>query len=151
MAGQFWALIQHHIDSQRYRPSERQIAKALGVSPQATSKWKALVGLPAKDTLVAVSRLTGVPYRDVLEAALVDIGYATVEESERDVNASPMTQAAWDEAAKQLMSDPVRPLSEREVVATIGPRPVSQAGELPGVTPSVTAGRGGRSRRRLTG
>lgn len=145
MAGELWAVIQRYIDNQRYRPSERQIANELGVSPQAMTKWKRPVGLPARDSLVAIARLTGVPYRQVLDAVLVDIDYLP-KESDGDGNAPPtnrpaLTAAEWDETYEDLHR---QGLSDRMIRSQLPPRPTGAAGagEVPGVTPGVDAGHG---------
>lgn len=73
--GQLYELIQAHIDAQPYGVSERQIAQRLKVSPTTLKNWRTPVRLIDKDHLVAISRLTGVPYQRVLDALLEDIGY----------------------------------------------------------------------------
>lgn len=73
--GRLYALIQAHIDAQPYAVSDRQIAKALGVSPTTLKNWRTPTKLIAKKHLEAISRVTGVPYRVVLEALLEDINY----------------------------------------------------------------------------
>lgn len=73
--GRLYELIQAHIDAQPYPVSERQIAKKLGVSPTTLKNWRTPVKLVDKDHLLAISRVTGVPYHRVLDALLEDIGY----------------------------------------------------------------------------
>lgn len=73
--GRLYELIQAHVDAQPYGVSERQLAKKLGVSPTTLKNWRAPVRLIAKDHLIAISRVTGVPYQRVLDALLEDIGY----------------------------------------------------------------------------
>lgn len=76
--GKLWDIVQTHIDSSPYPPSERQVAKALGISPGGLSKWKSPKSLPDLDnlvSLVSLSRVAGVPYSEVLAAALEDVGY----------------------------------------------------------------------------
>lgn len=131
-----WALIQAYIDNERYRPSERQVAAELGVTGQTLGKWKRLAGLPARDRLVAISELTGVPYEDVLHAALIDIGYIDHEESDRG-DATPMNQArddtgltaeTWDRRAAPLRA---AGFTDRAIVDTLGGRPSEgRAGEV---------------------
>lgn len=76
--GQLWDIVQAHIDSAPYPPSERQVAAKLGVSPTALSKWRAPKRLPDVENLRSLARLAGVPYSTVLEAALADTGYREV-------------------------------------------------------------------------
>lgn len=73
--GKFYDLIQAHIDSQRYPVTERQVARALGVSQTTLSNWRKPKKLIDKDHLIAVSELTGVRYGRVLDALLEDIDY----------------------------------------------------------------------------
>lgn len=73
--GRLYDLIQQHIDAQPYAVSGRQVARRLGVSRQTLSNWKEPKELIDKEHLLAISRLTGVPYLRVLDALLDDIGY----------------------------------------------------------------------------
>jgi len=75
--GQLYNMIQNHMDAQPYGVSQRQVAKALGVSPTTLKNWQAPKDLIDKEHLRAISRLTGVPYLRVLDALLHDIGYLT--------------------------------------------------------------------------
>jgi transcriptional regulator with XRE-family HTH domain len=76
--GQLWDIVQAHIDSSPYRPSERRVAARIGISPTALSNWRSPKRLPDVENLRALARLTGVPYSEVLEAALTDTGYKEV-------------------------------------------------------------------------
>lgn len=82
--GRMYELIQAHIDAQDFPVSERQVAKHLGVSPTTLKNWRTPARLIAKKHLVAVSRMTGVPYLRVLDALLEDIGYDTERGHESD-------------------------------------------------------------------
>lgn len=73
--GRLYDLIQAHIDSQPYEVSERQVARAIGVTQTTLSNWRTPKRLIAKEHLQAISRVTGVPYIRVLDALLEDIGY----------------------------------------------------------------------------
>lgn len=86
--GRLYDLIQEHIDKQVYPPSERAVAKQLGVTQTTLSNWREPKRLIDKRHLVAIARLTGYPYARVLDALLADIDYL----EERDGNAAPMTE-----------------------------------------------------------
>lgn len=73
--GKLWELLQSHIDSSPYPPSERQIAARLGVSPTTVGKWRDPKSLPTRENLQAIADLVGVRYSVVLDAALYDTGY----------------------------------------------------------------------------
>lgn len=73
--GLLWDLIQKHIDSAPYPPSERAVATKLGVSPTTLGNWRDLKRLPSRENLQAIADLVGVRYSVVLDAALRDTGY----------------------------------------------------------------------------
>lgn len=73
--GKLYDLIQDHIDAQPYEVSERQVARAIGVTQTTLSNWRTPKRLIAKEHLQAISRVTGVPYLRVLDALLEDINY----------------------------------------------------------------------------
>lgn len=75
--GKLYDIIQAHIDAQPYEVSVRQVARALGVTPTTVKNWREPRELLKKEHLEAIARVTGTPYRDVLAALLVDIGYQT--------------------------------------------------------------------------
>lgn len=84
--GKLYDLIQEHIDSQQYPPSERQVAKQIGVTQTTLKNWREPKRLLDKDHLLAIARVTRNPYGRVLEALLEDIGYrdaATPADRER--------------------------------------------------------------------
>lgn len=93
--GKLWDIVQDHIDSSPYPPSERQVAKKLGMSPTGLANWRYPRGLPAAENLRALARLAGVPYSTVLEAALADTGYTEAHDGQ-----PPMTQAGASPAAE---------------------------------------------------
>lgn len=70
--GKLWNIIEDWRDGMAYPPSYRQIAISLGVSQSAFEVWKAPTEMPKVHNLLAVSRLTGVPYRRVVDAAVED-------------------------------------------------------------------------------
>ena len=75
------------------QPSDASIARAVGVAPQTISSWRkrGIRELPARDTLMRLADFMRVPYDrpypgSVLEAALVDAGYASPQpEQPREV------------------------------------------------------------------
>lgn len=72
---ELYAIVQRHIDN--YGPSEAEVARRIGLSPQALNQWKnkGLRKLPSKQALTGLSRVTRTRYEDVLDAALRDAGY----------------------------------------------------------------------------
>lgn len=77
--GQLYDLIQAHMDNQPYAVSQRQVAGKIGVSPTTLKNWREPKELIEKRHLLAIARLTGVPYLRVLDALLHDIGYLKAE------------------------------------------------------------------------
>lgn len=73
--GLLWDIVQAHIDSSPYPPSYRQVARRLGITPTTLTNWRDPQDLPRQTNLRALATLTGVPYDDVLRAALTDTGY----------------------------------------------------------------------------
>ena len=70
--GKLWNIIEEWRDGMAYPPSYRQIARDLGVSQSAFDTWKNPAAIPRRRNLLAISRLTGVPYRRVVDAAVED-------------------------------------------------------------------------------
>ncbi|MFC0626114.1 helix-turn-helix domain-containing protein [Kribbella deserti] len=104
--GRLWDLIQHHIDSSPYPPSERQVALKLGVPPTLLRKWKELKRLPSRDNLEAIADLVGVRYAVVLEAALYDTGYhegGGGQDAPR--SSTPMNEAALRRELEHAQAD----------------------------------------------
>lgn len=60
------------------QPSTASIARAIEVAPQTISSWRTrgIHELPQGDTLRRLAKHVGLPYRYVLEAALIDVGLA---------------------------------------------------------------------------
>lgn len=91
--GQFYDLIQEHMDSQGYEVSVAQVAKKIGVSRQTVLNWREPTKLPKREHLVAVARVTGVPYARVLDALLEDIGYLRPQRRREDEDGDSGVQA----------------------------------------------------------
>lgn len=73
--GRLYQLLQDHMDEQPYEVRPADVARKLGVSRQTVLNWREPTRLIDKKHLIAISRLTGVPYVRVLDALLEDIGY----------------------------------------------------------------------------
>lgn len=80
--GEFYDLIQRHIDAQPYKVSDRQVAQKLGVTQTTLSNWRRPVKLVSKRHVIAVAKLTGVPYERVRDALLNDIGWLREDDQE---------------------------------------------------------------------
>lgn len=86
--GRLYDIIQDHIDAQApYKPSVRQVAAQLGVSPTTVANWRHIKELPKVEHLEAVARLTGVPFNSVSRAAMWDAGYLVEIETTTDETA----------------------------------------------------------------
>lgn len=70
--GKLWNIVEDWRDGMEFPPSYRQIAIRLGVSQSAFDAWKNPIQIPTRRSLLAISRLTGVPYRRVVDAAVED-------------------------------------------------------------------------------
>lgn len=95
--------------------SDAEVARRTGMTPANLSQWRSngLRGLPARARLDALASMIGRPYREVLDAALADTGYA-------DVRAGDVDDArTYDE----ILNDAVRVLTE---AARLTNRPVRQ-------------------------
>jgi transcriptional regulator with XRE-family HTH domain len=73
--GKLWELLQRHIDTAPYPPTERAVARKLNVSPTTLANWRDPKKLPSRENLQAIADLVGVRYSVVLDAALYDTGY----------------------------------------------------------------------------
>lgn len=86
-----WALIEGWLDVQMFRPSQAQLAKEIGVARNAVSKWKFGEARPTPENLRALSRVTGIPFRDLRTAVVEDLGYIDTQERDGDDgNAAPI-------------------------------------------------------------
>jgi hypothetical protein len=107
----------------------------MGTGPQTINAWKVrgLKRLPERHLLEAVARETGTPYAVVLQAALVDTGYAAV-----------VTPGTDGEARRP--SDPAPELDLSEVHR---PRPEDNSGvaSRPAHAPSRSRVAGGKGTR----
>lgn len=72
--GKLWDIIEDWRDGMAYPPSYRKIAKDLNVSQSTFETWKSPVEMPKPHNLLAISNLTRVNYRRVVEAAAEDTG-----------------------------------------------------------------------------
>jgi transcriptional regulator with XRE-family HTH domain len=89
--GLLWDILQRHIDTAPYPPSERQVAMRLGVSPTTLANWRDPKKLPSRENLQAIADLAGVRYSVVLDAALHDTGYH--EAGGEHATVAPLTRA----------------------------------------------------------
>lgn len=94
--------------------SDAEIARRTGMTPANLSQWRSngLRGLPARARLDALASTIGRPYREVLDAALADTGYA-------DVRGRVADARTYDE----ILNDAVRVLTE---AARLTNQPVRQ-------------------------
>ncbi|HLR95117.1 MAG TPA: helix-turn-helix transcriptional regulator [Jiangellaceae bacterium] len=83
--GQLWRIIERYIDGFTYPPSERAVAKKMGIKATTMNNWKhaTMTRLPDVDHLEAIARVTGVPYEEVMDAALADTGYLPVRKRDQ--------------------------------------------------------------------
>lgn len=86
----------------RVGASDLGLARDLGLTRQAVSLWRknGLKALPDRETLHAMGRVTGVPYRRILTAALIDAGYLV--SGQNVVDESDSSSAAISVGAHQL-------------------------------------------------
>lgn len=75
--GHLWAVIQEWIDDHHYAPTQRQLAKRIGVSHGSITEWKYARSFPGPRALERLAAEMRVPYERVLDAALKDAGYRT--------------------------------------------------------------------------
>ena len=85
MAGKLWNIIEDYRDGLAFPPSYRQIAIRMGVSQSTFETWKNPTEMPKRRSLLAISRLTGVPYRRVVDAAVEDTKLYDESAAEADV------------------------------------------------------------------
>ena len=95
--------------------SEAELARRIGVTRENLRKWRTngVRRLPDRVNLVAVARVIGRAYRDVLSAALFDTGYLTAEHSAQP---RPYTEVLHDAItilteATRLTNQPMRQAS----------------------------------------
>lgn len=103
--GMLWDIIQHHMDTAPYPPSERQVARKLGVGQSVLTNWRdGLKRLPTRENLEAIAELAGVRYGVVLEAALWDTHYHELNppSANRDRRPASTIEAELQVAAQDL-------------------------------------------------
>ncbi|SBS76645.1 Helix-turn-helix protein [uncultured Mycobacterium sp.] len=95
--------------------SEAELARRIGVTRENLRKWRTngVRRLPERANLVAVARVIGRAYRDVLSAALFDTGYLTAEHAAQP---RPYTEVLQDAIAvlteaTRLTNQPMRQAS----------------------------------------
>ena len=95
--------------------SEAELARRIGVTRENLRKWRTngVRRLPERANLVAVARVIGCAYRDVLSAALFDTGYLTAEHA---AHPRPYTEVLQDAIAvlteaTRLTNQPMRQAS----------------------------------------
>ncbi|CAN5314923.1 hypothetical protein BH09ACT8_BH09ACT8_66540 [soil metagenome] len=95
--------------------SEAELARRIGVTRENLRRWRTngVRRLPERANLVAVARVIGSAYRDVLSAALLDTGYLTVEYAAQP---RPYTEVLQDAIAvlteaTRLTNQPMRQAS----------------------------------------
>jgi hypothetical protein len=98
-----WDVIQAYMDDpkHRYPPKPADLARETGVSDQVLSKWKARPTLPSPDQLIRVARGTGIPYADLLMAAVRGKGYvppSTRKEVEAAIGSAARDDREWVDA-----------------------------------------------------
>ena len=83
--------------------TDAEMARRLGVSRANLSQWRSagIRGWPARSTLVALAEAIGRPYGEVLDAALVDTGYA-------DAAPHPLDSTALHAEAIRVLSEAAR-------------------------------------------
>jgi len=131
--GELYGIIQKHLD--RYGVREAALARLMGTSSQTINSWKTrgVRQLPTRPLLEAVARETATPYEVVLQAALIDAGYA-----------APVTPVLDGEA--QL---PPAPTAAPDLSEVHQPRPEDNRGvaSRPAHAPAPSRVAGGRGTR----
>lgn len=106
MATEVWKVIQRWIDAQWNKPTQTQLAERLGVSRQAVSQWRTGQSRPRPEHLRGIADATRIPYRDLTDALLADLGYLTTEEVGSDARSAPNKQAAERAANIEALRGP---------------------------------------------
>lgn len=100
-----------------FRPSDAAVARALGVSKSALSKWKRAESMPQPAHVRKLANLTGFRYNAVLDAVLADHGYLPRESGQRG-NTPPMN----DDPEIPDLSSQAETLTRDEVEPRTPPR-----------------------------
>lgn len=90
---QVWRIIQEWMDGQLVEVTQSKVAAAIGVQRSALSQWKLGQARPTPANLRRIQEVTRVPYRQLLDALLVDMGYLSIEELMEHDRSAPITQA----------------------------------------------------------
>lgn len=106
MATEVWNVVQQWIDAQWNKPTQTQLAERLGVSRQAVSQWRTGQSRPQPKHLRELAAATRIPYRDLTDALLCDLGYLTIEEVGSDARSAPNRQAAERAANIEALRGP---------------------------------------------
>lgn len=104
--GRLWTVVSNYLDAQPLGGSERGMARLIGMSPTALGNWRQLSRLPSVDHLRRLSQVTGTPYLDVLNAALIDTGYLIEEVVGNAEHPAPKPRAGASPATKGEISTP---------------------------------------------
>lgn len=85
-------IVQDHID--RTGVSEAGFSRRIGAAPQTVNAWKqrGIRGLPDARLLHGVSDVTGRPYSEVLNAALIDMGYVAAGSNHAAISTSDFVE-----------------------------------------------------------
>lgn len=95
---QLWRLVDGWRRQQRFPPSQSALAKDIGVARGAVTQWKYGETRPTPDHMRRLQSATGLRYRDLLDAMLIDMGYLP---KERDGNeAAPIARTPRGKIAK---------------------------------------------------
>jgi transcriptional regulator with XRE-family HTH domain len=145
--GRLWDLIEQHRDAQHYPPSYRQLAIKLGVSQSTFETWKAPKALPTRESLEAISKLVGISYQTVLDAALEDTRYRVPPSHElkeregHDRSTASSTRAAGSAATETTDQPDGRTQAAgddgTDHATTVSARDIAAGGGLPRVTARV--------------
>lgn len=87
---QIWRLIEEWRDAQLFPVSQAALAEKIGISRSAISQWKNGQARPTPAKLRALSDTTRIPYENLLDALLADMGYLTDAGTEFALAADPM-------------------------------------------------------------
>lgn len=96
--GVFWDAIQAELDRERFAPSNRRLAAALGVAPSTITNWRdGLTELPKREHLESVARFIGETYESVLLLALSESDHGKGTRLERPAARNKYLDAAVTE------------------------------------------------------
>jgi hypothetical protein len=101
-SGALWAILQDWYDKQPVPPTWAKVAKSLGVSQSTFDGWKAPSEMLRRRNLWAIHRLTGVPFKTVVDAAVEAVG---LYDASRAKAAAEAYRAGKSGGVKQARSD----------------------------------------------